>query len=81
MSRHKHQRRHAYLLRCWQEESRSFGDTIEWRFSVEEVLNEKWRRGFASIQDLFDFLEAELTCTGHATSESGCDDDTTTKPG
>lgn len=81
MSKHKHHPSHAYLLRCWQEESPSFDDSSEWRFSVEEVLNEKWRRGFTSIQDLFDFLEAELTCTGNATLESGRDDDRTTRPG
>ena len=63
MSRHGRQRRQAYLLRCWREESRTFDEGVEWRFSVEEVLSEKWRRGFTSIQDLLDFLETELTHT------------------
>ena len=60
MSKHRRQPRQAYLLRCWQEEGRSFDEGIEWRFSVEEVLDEKWRRGFTSIQDMLDFLETFL---------------------
>lgn len=72
MNRHRRGRRHAYLLRCWQEVSPSFDDTVEWRFSIEEVLGERWRRGFTSIQDLLDFLETELMHTDNrdATSSS-----------
>jgi hypothetical protein len=76
MGKHRQQPRHAYLLRGWQEESPSFDDTVEWRFSVEELLSKRWRKGFTSIQDLLDFLEAELACAGSATPESGCDEKT-----
>jgi hypothetical protein len=51
----------AYLIRCWQE-----GDAAElrWRFSAEEVLHERRRRGFADLSSLLEYLRAELGSAG-----------------
>jgi hypothetical protein len=50
----------AYLLRCWLEEKDTPDDRSGWRFSVEEVLHGRRRKGFGSLTALFDFLQAEL---------------------
>ncbi|MFB0537258.1 MAG: hypothetical protein ACETWR_20030 [Anaerolineae bacterium] len=50
----------AYLLRCWQEGGAAPGKGPLWRFSVEEVLNERRRKGFTSLRALIAFLRAEL---------------------
>lgn len=50
----------AYLLRCWREQDATFGECPQWRFSVEEVLHERRRKGFASLEALLAFLRAEL---------------------
>jgi hypothetical protein len=48
----------AYLLRCWQEGTA--GQDIVWRYSLKEVLDERRQRGFASLEEIFDFLAAQL---------------------
>jgi hypothetical protein len=50
----------AYLLRCWREEQAAPGGPSPWRFSVEEVLHERRRWGFSSLESLLAFLQAEL---------------------
>ena len=50
----------AYLLRCWQEGEAAPGKEPLWRFSVEEILNERRRKGFSSLGVLIAFLRAEL---------------------
>jgi hypothetical protein len=51
----------AYLLRCWQEGEVIPGNEPYWRFSVEEIPQDKQRRqGFNSLGALFAFLRAEL---------------------
>jgi hypothetical protein len=50
----------AYLLRCWQEREASTGEKSRWRFCVEEVLQERHRQGFDSLDALVTFLHAEL---------------------
>lgn len=50
----------AYLLRCWREDDAVSGERPQWRFSVEEVLHERRRKGFASLEALLAFLRAEL---------------------
>jgi hypothetical protein len=50
----------AYLLRCWQEGEAAPGKEPIWRFSVEEILNERRRKGFSSLGALIAFLRAEL---------------------
>jgi hypothetical protein len=51
----------AYLLRCWQEGEAAPGKEPHWRFSLEEVLHERRRKGFDSLEALVAFLRAELT--------------------
>jgi hypothetical protein len=50
----------AYLLRCWQEGEAAPGEEPLWRFSVEEISNERRRKGFTSLGALIAFLRAEL---------------------
>jgi hypothetical protein len=50
----------AYLLRCWREEQAAPDGSSRWRFSVEEVLHERRRWGFSSLESLFTFFQAEL---------------------
>jgi len=50
----------TFLLRCWQEGRAISQRTPDWRFSVEEVLGQKDRRGFGHLEDIFDFLQTEL---------------------
>ena len=47
----------AYLLRCWQEEVD--GESL-WRFTLVGVGEEHAPKGFASLEDLFSHLRAEL---------------------
>ena len=48
---------HAYLLRCWQE---SDSGESAWRFTLVGVGEEHTPKGFASLEDLFAYLRAEL---------------------
>ena len=50
----------AYLIRCWQETDIPIPGTVRWRFSVEEVLHERTRRGFSDLASLLDYLRTEL---------------------
>ena len=65
-----HQKRYlSYLLRLWQE---SDGNPPLWRAYLEGAQSGE-RRGFASMAELFDFLESE-TAQGQpesSTSEKG----------
>jgi hypothetical protein len=45
---------HAYLLRFWRDESSA------WRASLEDPFNGE-RRGFASLQQLYTFLEEQVS--------------------
>jgi hypothetical protein len=51
---------HAYLLRCWQNGELADDQPCRWRFSVEEILQRRSRRGFESLDALVDFLRADL---------------------
>ena len=50
----------AYLIRCWQEGEDLPGALPRWRFSAEEVLHDRHRRGFVDLASLFAFLHVEL---------------------
>ena len=50
----------AYLVRSWEEGARDPDEASRWRFSVEEVLHERRRRGFDSLEALIAFLREEL---------------------
>ena len=70
MQGEKHHPYRAYLLRCWQEGEAAPGHEPTWRFSVEEVLHERRRQGFSSLEGLIAFLRAELAGEGEETSHS-----------
>lgn len=62
----------AYLLRCWQEGEVAPGHEPHWRFSVEEIPQDKQRRqGFNSLSALFAFLRAELVDGQEEPAEPG----------
>jgi len=51
---------HTYVLRCWQERSAQPMETTSvWRFSLEDPSTGR-RRGFASLEVMFDSLFSEL---------------------
>jgi hypothetical protein len=49
------------LIRCWQEGKTDPGKAAYWRFSVEEVLHERYRKGFDSLESLIAFLHTEFS--------------------
>jgi hypothetical protein len=51
----------AYLIRCWQERDIASPGTVHWRFSVEEVLHDRTRRGFVDLISLLNHLRTELS--------------------
>ena len=59
MSPDKTKSYHSYLLRCWVIMERGAGPIAE-RFVVERVSDEPRRWGFNTLEDLIDFLRAEL---------------------
>jgi hypothetical protein len=61
MHREKNYPYRAYLLRCWWEGEAAPGQEPPWRFSVEEILDERRRKGFSSLRALIAFLRTELT--------------------
>jgi len=69
MHREKSHPYRAYLLRCWRERGAAGKEPL-WRFSVEEILHERRRKGFSSLGVLIAFLRAEL-----ASGEEGTFDD------
>ena len=60
-------RYHAYLLRFWEERLQAEGDTVIWRFSLEDASSGE-RRGFASLEGLLVFLQ-EVTAARLADKE------------
>lgn len=61
----------AYLLRCWFE-----GEAVEdqaplWRFSMEEVLDQRRRLGFSHLEDIMAFLRTELAANPQTGEPSG----------
>ena len=49
----------SYLLTFWEERSHDSITPAVWRFSLEDP-HTGHRRGFASLEGLFDFLQTEL---------------------
>lgn len=62
----------ACLLRCWREGQAAAGQEPLGRFAVEEILHERRRQGFSSLEGLIAFLRGEL-----AGSEKESSDDET----
>ena len=59
MHREKSHPYRAYLLRCWRERGAAGKEPL-WRFSVEEILHERRRKGFSSLGALVAFIRSEL---------------------
>lgn len=61
----------SYMLRLWETAN---GEDVIWRASLESPGSRK-RRGFASLQSLIDFLEAQTECQdvqdGEADTQGG----------
>jgi hypothetical protein len=64
---------HAYLVRCWREENGTLNEARGWRFSVEQIFDERWRRGFANLDALVSFLQAELERSERASLQENRD--------
>ena len=56
----------AYLLRMWREKS---GESAEWRASLQDPHSAE-RVGFASLADLFAFLESETGASSPRTEQA-----------
>jgi hypothetical protein len=50
----------AFLLRCWQETGAGQAGEPAWRFTLVEAGDEAGKRGFASLDELVDYLRDEL---------------------
>lgn len=51
---------HAFLLRCWQETIPTAGRESSWRFSLIHFDGLQIEKGFASLEDLVEYVQAEL---------------------
>jgi hypothetical protein len=49
----------AFMLRCWEVRRPDSSGDVTWRFSIEESSTGQ-RHGFADLEALTDFLQAEL---------------------
>jgi len=61
-------RRIVYLLIMWCERTVDRGRPALWRFSLEDMRTEQ-RLGFASLQTLMAYLQAQMAATGDAAEE------------
>jgi hypothetical protein len=61
----------SYLLRLWQADHRG---ALVWRASLESAHTGK-RRGFASLAELYAFLEKEIAVAGERKQRSPSDQD------
>lgn len=56
----------TYVLRCWRESppvpagSPAAGHDSAWRYALLEVLTERPQHGFASFEELVNFLHSDL---------------------
>ncbi len=65
----------AFLLRCWQEAGAGPGGRATWRFSLVEPGDRKTERGFASLEEVFDFLRVRIGATSEpAAGRAGAPD-------
>jgi hypothetical protein len=53
---------------------------VRWRFSVEEVLHDRNRKGFADLASLFDYLRTELDRENVAGASRNNNEGTTRTP-
>lgn len=51
---------HAFLLRCWQETIPTADMESSWRFSLIHFDGLQTEKGFSSLEDLLEYVQAEL---------------------
>ena len=61
----------AYLLRCWQEKQVDPNGLPIWRFTLVQVGANQAARGFASLENLTNYLQKELAASENAGSKGG----------
>ena len=61
----------AYLLRCWQEKQVESSGLPTWRFTLVRVGTNQAARGFASLENLTNYLQMELAASENAGSKGG----------
>lgn len=65
----------AFLLRCWQEEDLENGgepgEPFVWRFALVQLNGHSSTKGFACLEDLFDYLRGQLIHAGRPTKNKG----------
>lgn len=50
----------AFLLRCWQESPPAESLESTWRFSLIHIDGLQTKKGFACLEDLLEYLQAQL---------------------
>ena len=56
----------AYLLRCWQEKQVEPSGLPTWRFTLVQVGTNRAAKGFASLENLTNYLQRELAASENA---------------
>jgi hypothetical protein len=69
MHREKDPPLRAYVLRCWHEGEVTPGAKQRWRFSVEEILQRRYRKGFDNLEALVAFLQEEFSVADGSSAE------------
>lgn len=50
---------YIYLLKLWPEHSQDNGETLSWRYSVEDPIT-GLRKGFAHLEDFLAYVRAQI---------------------
>jgi hypothetical protein len=65
----------AFLLRCWQERDLENGgepdESFVWRFALVKLNGRSSKKGFACLEDLFDYLYSQLNLAGELAKNQG----------
>ena len=56
----------SYLVRCWQEKASDASGRPAWRFTLTELDAQRTRKGFDSLDQLFEYLRGELVKNGES---------------
>jgi hypothetical protein len=66
---------HSFLLRCWQEVEVENGgkpdQSLVWRFALVQLNDQSSKKGFACLEELFDYLRGQLRQAGEQTKNLG----------
>ena len=50
---------YIYLLKLWPERSQDNGETLSWRYSVEDPIT-GLRKGFAQFEDFLTYIQTQI---------------------